>query len=178
MNQALKSTALALGAAATLLGATRAHAVEHGIYVGGALGQSASGLDSGNVNYTDHNLGWQVFAGIRPLKLLAVEADYIDLGATNSDANHAHTRAAGAFVLGFLPIPVVDVYGKVGLVSWHTDASTPAYSFRPSGSDLAAGAGVQLHLGPVAARLEYQAFDAHAASTPSMLSLGVSYTFF
>ena len=177
MNSSPGSGTWALCALAGLLCANRAGAVEHGIYVGGALGQSASGLDSGNVNYTDHNLGWQLFAGIRPLKLLAVEADYLDLGEANSGASTSHTRAVGGYVLGFLPIPVVDIYGKLGLVSWHTDASTPAYSFRPSGSDVSVGAGVQLHFGPVAARLEYQAFDAHEASTPTLLSLGVSYTF-
>jgi hypothetical protein len=169
--------ACAMCALAGLLGAPRAGAVEHGIYVGGALGQSASGLDSGNVNYTDHDLGWQLFAGIRPLKLLAVEADYLDLGQANSGGAKSHTRAVGGYVLGFLPIPVVDIYGKLGLVSWHTDASTPDYSWSPGGSDVSVGAGVQLHFGPVAARLEYQAFDAHEASTPTLLSLGLSYTF-
>ena len=158
--------------------ASHAAAVEHGIYVGGALGQSASGLDSGNVNYTDRNLGWQVFAGVRPLKLLAAEFDYLDLGEANSGSIKAHTRGVGGFVLGFLPLPVVDIYAKLGLVSWHTDASTPAYSWHPSGSNAALGAGVQLHLGPVAARLEYEAFDAHEASTPTLLSVGLSYTFF
>lgn len=174
---ASRACALALCALGGVVCATRANAVEHGIYLGGALGQSASGLDSGNVNYSDHDLGWQVFAGIRPLKLLAVEADYIDLGEANSGSATAHTKAVGGFVLGFLPIPIVDIYGKLGLVSWHTDASTPAYSFRSSGSDVALGAGVQMHFGPVAARLEYQAFDAHEASTPTLLSLGLSYTF-
>lgn len=177
MNTAPKSIALALAALCGVLGASRAGAVEHGIYVGGALGQSASGLDSGNVNYTDHDTGWQVFAGLRPLKLLAIEMDYLDFGQANSGASSAHTKAIGGYVMGFLPIPFVDVYGKLGVVSWHTDASTPFYSYRPSGGDLAYGAGVQLHFGPVAARLEYQAIDVNEAKTPDMISLGLSYTF-
>ena len=172
-----KFSALALCTLGGILCATRAGAVEHGIYVGGALGQSASGLDSGNVNYTDHDLGWQVFAGVRPFKLVALEAAYLDLGEAKSGGSSARTKAFGGYVLGFLPIPVVDIYGKLGLVSRHTDGSTPFYSFSTSGADLALGAGVQMHFGPVAARLEYQAIDASEAKTPSMLSIGVSYTF-
>jgi hypothetical protein len=35
-----------------------------------------------------------------------------------------------------------------------------------------------VHFGALAARLEYEAFDAQEASTPTLLSLGVTYTFF
>ena len=177
MKTASGFCAVALCALGGSLFATRANAVEHGIYVGGAIGQSASGLDSGNINYTDHDMGWQLFAGVRPLKLLAIEMDYLDLGKANSGGSSAHTTAIGGYVLGFLPIPVVDIYGKLRIVSWHTDASTPNLSWHPSGGDVALGAGVQLHFGPVAARLEYQAIDANEAKTPSMVSLGLSYTF-
>jgi hypothetical protein len=177
MKSASKFSALALVAVGSLLGATRAGAVERGIYVGGALGQSASGLDAGRVNYNDNDLGWKLFAGVRPFKLLALEADYLDLGQAKSGDTQARTKAFGGFVLGFLPLPVVDIYGKVGVMSWHTDASSPTFSLKTNGGDLALGAGVQLHFGPVAARLEYEAFEASAASKPSLLSLGVSYTF-
>ena len=45
-----------------------ASAVEHGFYLGGSLGQSDSGLHSGNVNYSDTDLGYKLIAGFRALE--------------------------------------------------------------------------------------------------------------
>ena len=154
-----------------------ASAVEHGFYLGGSLGQSDSGLNSGNANFSDTDMGYKLIAGFRAFKLLAVEVNYVDLGSTSSGSSHANTKALDGFVMGFLPLPVIDIYGKLGVVSWKTDASTPSFSFNHNGSDLAYGAGVQMHFGPVAARLEYEGFDIQQASTPSLLSIGVTYTF-
>ena len=155
-----------------------AHAVDRGFYLGGALGQSESGVRSGNINFTDRDVGYKLIAGFRPLKLLAVEFNYVDLGSSSAGGAQAKTKAVDGFVLGFLPLPVVDIYGKLGLASWQTDASAQALSWHRSGSDLALGAGIQLHFDGLAARLEYEAFDAQEASTPTLLSLGLSYTFF
>jgi hypothetical protein len=102
----------------------------------------------------------------------------VDLGNTNSGGTEAKTKALDAFVLGFLPLPVIDIYGKLGVVSWQTDASAPNLSVSHNGSDLAYGAGVQMHFGALAARLEFEGFDVQQASTPTLLSIGVTYTFF
>jgi hypothetical protein len=101
----------------------------------------------------------------------------VDLGKTNSNGVEAKTRAVDGFVMGFLPLPVVDIYGKVGLVNWKTDSSSPSFSVSHNGSDFAYGAGVQLHYGALAARLEFEGFDVQQASTPTLLSLGVTWTF-
>jgi hypothetical protein len=152
-------------------------AVEHGFYIGGALGQSDSGLRAGNVNYSDNDLGWKAIAGFRALKILAIEANYVDLGNTSSGVVEAKTKALDVFAVGFLPLPVIDIYGKLGVVSWQTDAHSPSFSLSHNGSDLAYGAGVQVHFGALAARLEYEGFDVQQASTPSLLSIGLTYTF-
>ncbi|HVN98558.1 MAG TPA: outer membrane beta-barrel protein, partial [Steroidobacteraceae bacterium] len=137
-----------------------------------------SGLRDSSFNFKDRDQGFKVIAGIRALSLLAVELNYIDFGNSNVGGASAKTKAGAGFVMAFLPIPVVDVYGKLGYVSWKTDASAPSLaSFRTTGSDLAYGAGVQVHLGSLSARLEYEAFDAQAAAKPTMLSLGATYTF-
>jgi OmpA-like transmembrane domain len=162
-----------------------AFAADDGFYLGASLGQSDSGLRSGTVNYSDNDLGWKAIAGFRAFKLLAVEANYVDLGNTKSSGVQARTKALDAFVMGFLPVPFVDIYGKLGVVSWKTDASTTSinapgssgFSFSHNGGDLAYGAGVQMHLGAVAARLEYEGFDIQQASHPALLSLGLTYTF-
>jgi len=159
------------------LSAQQAGAVEHGFYLGGSLGQSDSGLKSGNVNYSDTDTGWKLIAGFRAFKMLGFEVNYVDLGNTSTAGAKANTKAFDGFVVGVLPIPFVDIYGKVGLVSWKTDGSSPNFSLSQSGSDFAYGAGVGMSFGPVGVRLEYEGFDIQQASTPSLLSIGVTYTF-
>jgi hypothetical protein len=175
----MKSHAWVLAAPLALAAATApAFAVDKGLYLGAALGQTESGLRDSNFNFKDRDQGYKLIAGIRMLGVLAVELNYVDLGVSSVGGARAKTKAADGFALVFLPIPLVDVYGKVGLVSWKTDASAPTLaSFRRSGSDVAYGAGVQLHFGKVSARLEYEAFDAREAARPNMLSLGATYTF-
>jgi hypothetical protein len=183
-NKMMQRMVVTGAALAMCAAAGAASAAEDGFYIGGALGQSNSGLRAGEVNYSDNDLGWKAIAGFRAFKLLGFEANYVDLGHANSGSAEAKTKALDAFVMGFLPVPFVDIYGKLGVVSWKTDGSsgvTPpgvaGFSFSHSGTDLAYGAGVQLHLGPVAARLEFEAFDIQQASTPTLLSVGVTYTF-
>jgi hypothetical protein len=175
----MKNHASVLAAALALAATTApAFAVDKGLYLGAALGQTESGLRDSNFNFKDRDQGYKLIAGIRMLGVLAVELNYVDLGVSSVGGARAKTKAADGFALVFLPIPLVDVYGKVGLVSWKTDASAPTpASFRRSGSDVAYGAGVQLHFGKVSARLEYDAFDAREAARPNMLSLGATYTF-
>ncbi len=157
--------------------AVPAFSVDKGFYLGASLGQSESGLRDSNFNFKDRDQGYKLIAGIRPLSLLAVELNYVDLGTSSVAGAQARTKAADGFALVFLPIPVVDVYGKVGYVSWKTDASAPNLSLHASGKDLAYGAGVQVHFASLSARLEYEAFEAQAAAKPTLLSLGVTYTF-
>ncbi len=174
MLRRILTTCAALGMCAAT---GSAFAVERGFYLGAGLGQSDSGLHNGNINYSDSDLGYKVIAGFRPLKLLAVEVNYVDLGNTNSNGVEAKTRALDGFVMGFLPLPVVDIYGKVGLVNWKTDSSSPSFSVSHNGNDFAYGVGAQLHYGALAARLEFEGFDVQQASTPTLLSLGVTWTF-
>ena len=173
----MKRTFMAIASLGLGLAAGRADAVEHGFYVGGGLGQSDSGLRSGSVNYSDTDTGYKLIAGFRALSVLGFEVNYADLGTASTAGAHAKTKALDGFVMAFLPIPVVDIYAKLGVVSWQTDGSAPNFSFSHSGSDLAYGAGVQMHFGPIAARLEYEGFDIQQASTPTLLTLGVTYTF-
>src|SRR5882672_647715 len=131
--------------------AVPAFSVDKGFYVGAALGQSESGLRNSSFNFKDRDQGYKLIAGIRPLKLVAVELNYVDLGTSSVGGAQAKTKAADGFALVFLPIPLVDVYGKLGYVSWKTDAAAPAFALHRSGSDLAYGAGVQVHFASLSA---------------------------
>ena len=171
----MKAIPIALGLA--LLCCGTALAADHGFYVGAGLGQSESGVRAGSFNFKDRDTGYKLIAGFRPLDLFAVELNYLDLGKPSGGGQQSKTTAADGFVLVFLPLPIIDVYGKVGLVSWKTDASAPALSLRRSGSDFALGAGLQFHLGSLAVRLEYEALNANELAKPTFLTLGATYTF-
>jgi OOP family OmpA-OmpF porin len=152
-------------------------AADHGFYLGAGLGQSESGVRAGSFNFKDRATGYKLIAGFRPLDVFAGELNYLDLGKPASGIQQSKSHAVGGFALVFLPLPIVDVYGKAGLVSWKTDASAPSLSLSRSGSDFAWGAGVQFHLGSLAARLEYEALDASDLAKPTFLTLGATYTF-
>jgi hypothetical protein len=154
-----------------------AGAAENGFYVGGSLAQADSGVHNANLNFSDHDTGYKFFAGVRPVSLLAVEASYVDLGQPRVGALRASTQAVDGFVMAYLPIPVIDVFGKIGLVSWRTDASAPSLSLHRSGNDLALGAGVQMNFGALGARLEYESLNASELAKPNFISLGLTYTF-
>ena len=164
-------------AAAALLGDGAAHAANTGFYLGGALGQSESGVRNSDFNFKDRDSGYKLIAGFRPLSLLAVELNYVDLGKSAVGSATAKTKAVDGFIVGYLPIPVIDIYGKLGLASWKTDAAAPGVSLHINGSDPAVGAGVQLHFGGLAARLEYEVFEAKEVAKPTLLSLGLTYSF-
>jgi len=171
----MKAISLSLGLALLCCGA--ALAADHGFYVGAGLGQSESGVRAGSFNFKDRDTGYKLIAGFRPLELFAVELNYVDLGKPSVGGQQSKTTAAEGFVLVFLPLPVIDVYGKAGLVSWKTDASAPALSLSRSGSDFALGAGLQFHLGSLAVRLEFEALNANELAKPTIVTLGATYTF-
>ena len=171
----MKANAVTVGLA--LLCCGTAAAANHGFYVGAGLGQTESGISAGSLNFKDSDTGYKLIAGFRPLDLFAAELNYVDLGNPASGAQQSKTKALDGFVLLFLPLPVIDIYGKAGLVSWKTDVSAPALSLSTSGSDFAWGAGVQFSLGSLAVRLEYEALDASELAKPTIVTLGATYTF-
>lgn len=153
----------------------------------------AQGFDNyfPNINSTS----WKVFAGIRPIRLFAVEADYLDLGSetktfqtplTCADVGSCATiwdsdaKAFAGYALGFLPIPLpdLDVYGKVGIARYKLNRSITNYN--PSGMPIDSraypdnstvftwGAGVQAHFGIIGGRLEYEGFNKASSSVFSL----------
>jgi hypothetical protein len=178
-----------------------------GVYVGAALGEAhvrSEELRSGETTpYTfgHSSVGWKVFVGARPLSVLGIELAYSDFGSVNlpppcctaffnADSNQ---DAATAFGIAYLPLPVpyLDIYGKLGVARLHTQsqvatqpASCPAgstcgvYSVTQSQSstDLAYGAGAQAKFGSLAVRIEYERINA-SGGNPDLFALGLSWTF-
>jgi hypothetical protein len=164
-------------AAVALLGAAMAAQAEDGFYIGGSLGDSMQSFDPNTFSVHGDTTGYKFAAGWRPLSVVAVEADYTDFGRAYGGTNYADTDGIGVFALGFLPIPVVDVYGKIGMVNWRTDANSPFLSFHRTGSDLGYGFGAGTSWGNLGARIEYERYEVSHASDMGLASVGLTWTF-
>lgn len=214
-------TSLAIGLLICVLLSEPAAALDVlGLYVGGAVGQGkveASGLQSpvpAEVptlsSFKENHSAFKVMAGIRPISLVGAEVAYIDFGHPAGNLNYtasalgvpsvgaaaASMRTSGeaAFAVLYLPIPVVDVYGKIGVARLQTtgDATvtltgpilcvtsapncrfTQAYS--ATNTSAAGGLGAQLKFGSFALRAEYERFSA-AGGNPSLATIGILWTF-
>jgi hypothetical protein len=162
---------------AALLMPVAAWADDIGLYLGGALGSTQQNYDGYVFDAHGAETGYKFALGIRPLPILAAEVSYIDFGRAFGGINYADTNAVGVFALGYLPIPLLDVYGKVGLADWRTNAQSPFLSFHRTGADVAYGAGIGTHWGPFGARIEYERYDVSHSNDMSMASVGVTWTF-
>ena len=164
-----------------MLAAHAAEAGATGLYVGAGITKAqvdnifAAGL---NINNTD----WKVFAGLRPISPLALEANYLYLGnetrSVSGSNAHADAKAFAAYAVGFLPLPVpmLDLYGKAGLARWQLSGTTtsPAlFAASDRGTEFAWGAGAQLHFGNLAGRLEYERFNMNNTDGVKVYTLAV-----
>lgn len=162
-----------------------------GVYVGAGLGLSTIRQDSAeDSDSLGGAMGWDVFAGIRPLPYLGAEIGYLDFGSThryeyrptpfafdNQSRIHESADAPVAFAVGYIPLqPWWDLYLKAGGArlhrSWDTTTPAPcstpyacAAGYFPSAEDskwdFAYGVGTQWKFGPVAWRLEYERVNAN-----------------
>jgi hypothetical protein len=190
---------LVLGAA-LMLAAGAANAFDPlGFYVGGAIGQSnvrsTRPLFDAPLEFVKHYTGWKLIAGLRPISLLGAELEYIDFGRPNGQVGallqaQAQARATALFGLLYAPIPVpmLDIYGKLGLARLQTTVSatsscgalagcTPGSTRRSdSGNSLAYGGGAQLRFAPLAVRAEYERVSA-SGGDPDLFSLALTWSF-
>jgi opacity protein-like surface antigen len=167
-----------------------------GLYVGGAVGQSQVEANVPSVgDFKENHSAFKVIAGIRPISLIGAELSYIDFGHPNGNINSSPSdvseKGADAFGVLYLPVPVVDVFVKAGLARLQSTANgvragvgacpinfpnCALVRLDRTNTSFAAGAGAQFKLGPWAVRAEYERFNA-AGANPSLVSLGVTWTF-
>jgi hypothetical protein len=164
--------------AIALLGAAGLSQADNGLYIGGSLGDSMQQFDATTFDVHSDTTGYKFAAGWRPLGVFATELDYTNFGRGYGGVNYADTDGLGLFALGFLPIPVVDLYGKLGVVDWRTDAQSPFYGFHRTGTDLGYGFGAGTSWGSIGARIEYERYEIQHASDMGLASVGLVWTFF
>jgi hypothetical protein len=177
-----------------------------GMYVGGAVGQSlvaagASYPTIANPNpgeFKENHSAFKVMLGIRPISLVGAEVDYIDFGHPSgsifSYPANASLRGAAAFGILYLPVPIIDLYVKGGLARLQSElggfypngdnvcllrepCGTALFQLNRTNTSGAGGVGAQYKFGAWAVRAEYERFNA-AGGNPSLLSAGITWTFF
>ncbi|MDH4260574.1 MAG: porin family protein [Gammaproteobacteria bacterium] len=188
------TTVLGLCCAASL-----AQAADNGFYLGAGAVQSDYGLaNPGALSPFDDNTGgYKLIAGWRPLDSFGVEASYIDHGNATVPSGivciqfitvpcpasaSLTAKTLSAFAVGYLDLPLVDLFAKVGVNSWKFDGHSiggfvPVFRVNESGTDLAYGAGIQVRFGSVGARLEYERFNIVQNEGLDTISLSLTYTF-
>ena len=175
-----------------------------GPYLGGGVGHAdvrSTVRTAPAYEFEESAAGWKAVIGVRPIRTLAAELEYLDFGHAHSTSSmgffisdsNALQRATSLSGLVYLPIPlpVLDIYGRAGvarlrssggnqLVCHTTGPCTfliiPPSSFNRTDTDLLYGAGVQANLPAVAVRLEYERINDHYGD-PDMMSLGLTWTF-
>jgi hypothetical protein len=152
-------------------------------YIGAGVSKDkVSDIFNGPTNFPDiDRTAWKAYLGVRPLSVVAFEADYLNLGNQTSNfvvsSAHSDAKAFAAYAVGFLPIPLpfLDVFGKAGLARWTLDGSTDNAlvpgSFSTNGTDFAWGVGAQAHVGNFGARLEYESFHIQNTNGAKVVSL-------
>ena len=184
-----------------------------GLYVGAGVGESTVRSDSGfdpyyPVDSHPHHTAYKVLVGVRPIPFMGAEAEYIDFGHPTSadsyynvntgyyDSADSHPRAGVLYGVGYLPLPFVDVFAKVGEARLATNVSTfvgpPACPTGQYGScggssalvsrdriwqtKVAYGAGVQAHFLGLAVRGEYERINS-TFGDPDAFMVSATWTF-
>jgi hypothetical protein len=157
-------------------------AADNGFYLGGSVGQANLKIDDisdgiSTADFKGDDTAFKLIAGIRPLDWLGVEAAYVNFGEPEDTVLNQKLKADGdgisAFAVGFLPTGPVDLFAKVGLISWDSKISG---SFDDDGTDLAYGVGAQFRVLGLSIRAEYEKFDISDVDL-DMVSVGLTYTF-
>ena len=178
-----------LGAiAAIALNSATAHADDAiGLYAGAAAGQAnvqASDSHFSGDSFKENHTAFKVMVGVRPLPTVGGELEYIHFGHPDGKINNqpadVNMRGAAGFAVFYLPVPVVNLYGKIGLARIQSTLNETnngeLFRFDRTNPDIAAGVGLQAKFGPLAIRAEGEVFSAEG-SHPRLLSIGATWTF-
>jgi hypothetical protein len=176
------SRGLLLSAALAAPGA--ALAADNGFYLGLASSEVSSdyAVSSFSSSGADDDRGLKAIVGFRPLDSFAIEANYVDVGETNVPLSFPpstlsiDSQALSVSAVGLIALPLVDLYGRIGMSSWESEASLLGGTQKESGSDPTYGAGAQLRVGSFALRFEYERFELDDDSS-DLVSIGFTYTF-
>jgi len=186
------ATILALGLIACAASLARADPL--GLYIGAGLGEAQVKVDQAGFN--ESHAGWKAMVGVRPIRVLGAELEYIDFGhpsASPFGPSDAHVRGAALSALLYAPLPAstFDLYAKAGFSRLQTTGSgtlpgvgscpvsfpdCALLRFDRTDTRLAIGAGAQINVSSFAIRGEYQRFVSDLGD-PTLWSVALIWTF-
>lgn len=163
------SIAAALGFASVLL-AGPAQAADSGFYLGVGAGQAKISDDPSQLSgqkFDESSTPYRGFAGYRigiiPLVDLAGEIGYVDLrkaeGTIGGTTAQYKAQGADASLLVILPITIVDLFARVGVMQASVDKTFNGVTSSSSGTAGVYGAGVGVRLWRIGVRAEYNRID-------------------
>lgn len=188
-----------------------------GFYIGGSVGEahvrSTNHLngpplifDESDTGSRENHSGWKAFVGARPIPVMGIEVAYTNFGNAFAPgppgtlfgyfSDNLKQSAITAFGVGYLPLPIpfLELYGKLGIARLNTNAqetieppTCPATDILPYcgphtlrqdqwTTEFAYGAGVQGKFGQFAVRAEYERINA-SGGDPDLLSVGILWRF-
>lgn len=182
---------LAASAAASVLLLSGPAMADSGLYVGGSIGNTTLQVDfvdpigGGTLTFDENDFSWKVFGGYTfdlPVINLGIEAGYRDLGGPSAtlaaETFGIDVTAWDAYGVAGFDLGPVNVFGKLGFVSWDADLTVAGFDAgSDDGTDTAYGIGASINLGSFALRAEYEMFDVSDVQDLYMLSAGFVYTF-
>jgi OmpA-like transmembrane domain len=171
---------------------------------GNALGCSPYGCYGYGGDYGTSAVAWKVMAGVRPLPIVGAELEYIDFGSANGNNGYynndyyyganSHPKATVLYGVGYLPLPLpyLDVYGKLGVARLQTNQTSYVnptgvgictFPCIPIGTEInqtndkfAYGAGIQAKWQDFAFRAEYEGISSNYGN-PAAVTVSVTWTF-
>jgi len=173
-------------------------AADNGFYLGAGVLQSQYGLSNpGNLGpFDDEDTGYKLIAGFRPLDSFGVELNYADHGNATAPSgivcvqlitvpcpfeSELEAKTLSAFAVGYLDLPLVDLFAKAGATSWDLDVNSlsvnSGFAASEDGTEFAWGAGAQVHFGSLGLRLEYEQLNIIKDEKLGTVSLSFIYTF-
>jgi opacity protein-like surface antigen len=174
-------------AAVAMLGVSLNASAAEGVYVGGSVLQSYFDSDSFSEDdiedFDDDDTGWKILVGFRLNPHFGIEGAYTDFGEANAPSVpaggpfEANAKAFSAFGVGFLPVGPVDLFLKAGAARIDAEGNVGAVFFDDKSTEFAYGAGVQLNIGRLGLRAEYEKFDTDEIGDLDIASLGFVFTF-
>ena len=178
---------LAALVAASLLVLSGTAMADSGFYVGGSVGNTTLEADFQDPVFTfdESDFSWKAYGGFNfdlPVINLGIEGGYRDLGGPSatfaSETYGIDVTAWDAFGVAGFNLGPVNVFGKLGFISWDADVTVAGFDVgSDDGTDTAYGVGASFNLGSLQLRAEYEMFDVSDVEDLYMLSAGFVYTF-
>ena len=156
------------------------------IYLGAGIGNtffSSEAEDALNQvqEISENSTAWKIFGGFRAPKFIGVEAGYRSFGNISSrvgDVDYkSETTGWDIEALGLFQIAIVDLFAKAGVMFSSTESSAGGANADDTSTDFLWGLGAGAHLGPFAARLEWESIVVEGPTNLSMVSLSATFGF-